>query len=97
MRHAARYDGPSPVNLASADRLAEIVARFAALHQEAGRSRPALRRGRRARARHRPCAIPRGRGHVVARGARVGGCPPTGCGIRDGSGHARHGYDEEEV
>jgi alkanesulfonate monooxygenase SsuD/methylene tetrahydromethanopterin reductase-like flavin-dependent oxidoreductase (luciferase family) len=38
MRRAARYDGFFPVNLESADQLAEIVARVGALRQEAGRA-----------------------------------------------------------
>jgi alkanesulfonate monooxygenase SsuD/methylene tetrahydromethanopterin reductase-like flavin-dependent oxidoreductase (luciferase family) len=37
MRRAARYDGFFPVNLESADQLAEIVARVGALREEAGR------------------------------------------------------------
>src|SRR5919112_445500 len=38
MRRAARYDGFFPVNLESADQLAEIVARVGALREEAGRA-----------------------------------------------------------
>jgi alkanesulfonate monooxygenase SsuD/methylene tetrahydromethanopterin reductase-like flavin-dependent oxidoreductase (luciferase family) len=38
MRRAARYDGFFPVNLDSADQLAEIVARVGELRQEAGHS-----------------------------------------------------------
>ena len=38
MRRAARYDGFFPVNLDSADQLAEIVARVGDLRQEAGHS-----------------------------------------------------------
>jgi alkanesulfonate monooxygenase SsuD/methylene tetrahydromethanopterin reductase-like flavin-dependent oxidoreductase (luciferase family) len=38
MRRAARYDGFFPVDLESADQLAEIVARVGALRQEAGRA-----------------------------------------------------------
>jgi alkanesulfonate monooxygenase SsuD/methylene tetrahydromethanopterin reductase-like flavin-dependent oxidoreductase (luciferase family) len=37
-RRAARYDGFFPVNLDSADQLAEIVARVGALREEAGRA-----------------------------------------------------------
>jgi alkanesulfonate monooxygenase SsuD/methylene tetrahydromethanopterin reductase-like flavin-dependent oxidoreductase (luciferase family) len=37
MRRAARYDGFFPVNLDSADQLAEIVARVGSLRKEAGR------------------------------------------------------------
>jgi alkanesulfonate monooxygenase SsuD/methylene tetrahydromethanopterin reductase-like flavin-dependent oxidoreductase (luciferase family) len=37
MRRAARYDGFFPVNLDSADQLAEIVARLRVLREEAGR------------------------------------------------------------
>jgi len=38
MRRAARYDGFFPVNLESANQLAEIVARVSALREEAGRA-----------------------------------------------------------
>jgi alkanesulfonate monooxygenase SsuD/methylene tetrahydromethanopterin reductase-like flavin-dependent oxidoreductase (luciferase family) len=38
MRRAARYDGFFPVNVESADQLAEIVARVGALREEAGRA-----------------------------------------------------------
>src|ERR687894_2269359 len=38
MRRAARYDGFFPVNLESADQLAEIVARMRVLREEAGRA-----------------------------------------------------------
>jgi alkanesulfonate monooxygenase SsuD/methylene tetrahydromethanopterin reductase-like flavin-dependent oxidoreductase (luciferase family) len=38
MRRAARYDGFFPVNLESADQLAEIVARVRTLREEAGRA-----------------------------------------------------------
>jgi alkanesulfonate monooxygenase SsuD/methylene tetrahydromethanopterin reductase-like flavin-dependent oxidoreductase (luciferase family) len=38
MRRAARHDGFFPVNLESADQLAEIVARVGALREEAGRN-----------------------------------------------------------
>jgi alkanesulfonate monooxygenase SsuD/methylene tetrahydromethanopterin reductase-like flavin-dependent oxidoreductase (luciferase family) len=38
MRRAVRYDGFFPVNLESADQLAEIVARVGALREEAGRA-----------------------------------------------------------
>jgi alkanesulfonate monooxygenase SsuD/methylene tetrahydromethanopterin reductase-like flavin-dependent oxidoreductase (luciferase family) len=38
MRRAARYDGFFPVNLESADQLAEIVSRLGALREEAGRA-----------------------------------------------------------
>jgi alkanesulfonate monooxygenase SsuD/methylene tetrahydromethanopterin reductase-like flavin-dependent oxidoreductase (luciferase family) len=38
MRRAARYDGFFPINLESADQLAEIVARVGALREEAGRA-----------------------------------------------------------
>ena len=38
MRRAARYDGFFPVNLESADQLAEIVARVGALRKEAGKA-----------------------------------------------------------
>jgi alkanesulfonate monooxygenase SsuD/methylene tetrahydromethanopterin reductase-like flavin-dependent oxidoreductase (luciferase family) len=37
-RRAARYDGFFPINLDSADRLAEVVARLAVLREEAGRN-----------------------------------------------------------
>jgi hypothetical protein len=37
MRRAARYDGFFPIELESADQLAEIVARLGVLRQEAGR------------------------------------------------------------
>jgi alkanesulfonate monooxygenase SsuD/methylene tetrahydromethanopterin reductase-like flavin-dependent oxidoreductase (luciferase family) len=38
MRRAARYDGFFPINLESADQLAEIVARVGELREEAGRA-----------------------------------------------------------
>jgi alkanesulfonate monooxygenase SsuD/methylene tetrahydromethanopterin reductase-like flavin-dependent oxidoreductase (luciferase family) len=38
MRRAARYDGFFPVNLESADQLAEIVARVGAIREEVGRA-----------------------------------------------------------
>ena len=70
LQRAARYDGYVPIELSSPDQLAEAVAEIAELRSAAGTDADrALRRGRRAAGRHRPRAVRRCGGDVVAAGA----------------------------